>query len=149
MSVDTSRAAVASPVAALPCTHAIPTLTYADAPAAIRWLVETLGADARTVHHAPDGTVAHAELWFGEGCVMLGSQSSGSPLPDSTGRASVYLVLASREAVDALHARAEAAGARMAIALRDTDYGSRDFACLDPEGNAWCFGTYAPAGSPA
>lgn len=147
MPTATSRAAD-SPAAAVPCTHAIPALTYAGAPAAIRWLVETLGADARTVHPGPDGTIAHAELWFGDGCVMLGSRTPGNPLPDGTGRTSVYLVLASRDAVDALHGRATAAGARIAIALRDTDYGSRDFACLDPEGNAWCFGTYAPAARP-
>lgn len=24
------------------------------------------------------------------------------------------------------------------------DYGSRDFACRDPEGNLWSFGTYWP-----
>lgn len=130
--------------AAIPCTHAIPGLTYADAPAAIRWLVDALGAEARTVHAGPDGTVAHAELWFGAGCVMLGSRRTDGALPDGAGRSSVYLVLASRDAVDAMHGRAVAAGARLAITLRDTDYGSRDFACLDPEGNAWCFGTYAP-----
>jgi len=28
--------------------------------------------------------------------------------------------------------------------LTDTDYGSRDFAVRDPEGNIWSFGTYAP-----
>jgi len=26
--------------------------------------------------------------------------------------------------------------------LHDTDYGSRDFALRDPEGNRWSFGTY-------
>jgi uncharacterized glyoxalase superfamily protein PhnB len=26
--------------------------------------------------------------------------------------------------------------------LHDTDYGSRDFAVRDPEGNRWSFGTY-------
>ena len=30
------------------------------------------------------------------------------------------------------------------MALHDTDYGSRDFACRDPEGNLWSFGTYRP-----
>ena len=29
--------------------------------------------------------------------------------------------------------------------LHDTDYGSRDFAVLDPEGNRWSFGTYRGA----
>jgi uncharacterized glyoxalase superfamily protein PhnB len=28
--------------------------------------------------------------------------------------------------------------------LTDTDYGSRDFAVRDPEGNHWSFGTYEP-----
>jgi len=29
--------------------------------------------------------------------------------------------------------------------LHDTDYGSRDYAARDPEGNVWSFGTYRPA----
>ena len=30
------------------------------------------------------------------------------------------------------------------MGLTDTDYGSRDFICRDPEGYVWCFGTYWP-----
>ena len=29
-------------------------------------------------------------------------------------------------------------------ALNETDYGSREFSALDPEGNVWSFGTYQP-----
>jgi uncharacterized glyoxalase superfamily protein PhnB len=49
---------------------------------------------------------------------------------------------------DALFARATAAGAEVLTELTDTDYGSRDFAVRDPEGNRWYFGTYrgAPVG---
>ena len=130
--------------APLPATHAIPCLTYDDAPGAIRWLVEVLGAEARHVYPGSGDTVAHAELWFGAACVMLGSRKD-SGLPDGTGRGTVYLVVATPEAVDALHARAAASGTRIVNALRDTDYGSREFACRDPEGNAWSIGTYAPA----
>ena len=43
---------------------------------------------------------------------------------------------------DALFARAVAAGAEVIAGLHDTDYGSRDFAVRDPEGNRWSFGTY-------
>jgi uncharacterized glyoxalase superfamily protein PhnB len=43
---------------------------------------------------------------------------------------------------DGLFARATAAGAKVLRELHDTDYGSRDFAVLDPEGNLWSFGTY-------
>jgi len=133
------------PATARAITHAIPCLTYRDAPAAIRWLVDVLGAEARQVHAGPDGTVAHAELWFGSACVMLGSSKHDGRLPDGTGRGTVYLVLPTRDAVDARHAAAVAAGASITIALHDTDYGSHDFACRDPEGNAWSLGTYVPA----
>jgi hypothetical protein len=44
--------------------------------------------------------------------------------------------------VDALHARAADAGAEITRAPQDTDYGSREFALRDPEGNTWSFGTY-------
>jgi uncharacterized glyoxalase superfamily protein PhnB len=43
---------------------------------------------------------------------------------------------------DALYARAKAAGAEIIRAPFDTEYGSRDFAARDPEGNLWSFGTY-------
>ena len=32
--------------------------------------------------------------------------------------------------------------------LVDQDYGSREYAAVDDEGNVWCFGTYRP-GIPA
>jgi uncharacterized glyoxalase superfamily protein PhnB len=43
---------------------------------------------------------------------------------------------------DGLFAQATAAGAEVIMPLHDTDYGSRDFAVRDPEGNRWSFGTY-------
>jgi uncharacterized glyoxalase superfamily protein PhnB len=132
-------------VPAVRATHAIPCLRYADATAAIAWLVDVLGAEARQVHRGADGTVAHAELWFGDGCVMLGSMRDDALPPTRPGQAAVYVVAGSAAAVDALHARAVAAGASIVISLRDTDFGSHDFGCLDPEGNFWGFGTYAPA----
>src|SRR4028119_1591838 len=65
------------------CPPAAPALAYADAHAAIAWLVDALGADARTVHTDPSGrTVVHAELWFGDACVMLGTMR-GEALPPS------------------------------------------------------------------
>ena len=45
---------------------------------------------------------------------------------------------------DALYARAEAAGAEVTMELTDREYGSRDFAVRDLEGNQWNFGTYEP-----
>jgi uncharacterized glyoxalase superfamily protein PhnB len=133
------------------CTHTIPCLAYADAHAAIDWLTTVLGAEARAVYPAPDGrTVAHAELWFGGACLMMGSlkPDAGRP-PTVPGQGVVYLVVDGAASVDALHARAVEGGARIVIPLQDTDYGSRDFGCLDLEGNFFSFGTYLPARAPA
>jgi uncharacterized glyoxalase superfamily protein PhnB len=127
-------------------THAIPCLSYERAHDAIGWLVDVFGAEARHVYEGPGDTVAHAELWFGDACVMCGSLSDRGFPPTVPGESSIYVVVSSAEAVDALHARAVTAGARIAYGPRDTDYGSHDFGCLDLEGNFWGFGTYAPAG---
>ncbi|HSK55486.1 MAG TPA: VOC family protein, partial [Jiangellales bacterium] len=79
--------------------------------------------------------------WPEGGGVMLGSVREGGVLdglPPGTG--SVYVVVTDP---DELFARATAAGATVVRALRDEDYGSRDFVVRDPEGVFWCFGTYA------
>jgi uncharacterized glyoxalase superfamily protein PhnB len=64
----------------------------------------------------------------------------GSDNPMGKGRA-IYIAI---EDADAGFARAKAAGADILMGLTDTDYGSRDFICRDPEGYVWCFGTYWP-----
>lgn len=125
-------------------THAIPSMRYADARAGIDWLVATLGADAHAVYPGPDGKIMHAELWFGKGCVMIGSLKADGTPPTLPGQGSVYIVADSAASVDALYDRAVAAGATIVATPRDTDYGSHDFGCADPEGNYWNVGTYVP-----
>ena len=51
----------------------IPCLRYRDAPAAIKWLCATFGFEKHLVVPNDDGTIAHAQLSFGNGMVMLGS----------------------------------------------------------------------------
>ena len=120
-----------------------PCLSYADAPAAIRFLVDVLGFEERASYPGErEGQVAHAELrWPEGGGVMLGSARSGGPdVPAGTG-----LVYVQTADPDALHARAVAGGAVVVLELRDQDYGSREFAVRDPEGVVWSFGTYGGA----
>jgi uncharacterized glyoxalase superfamily protein PhnB len=118
----------------------IPTLQYDDAAAAIAFLTDALGFERHAVHADEHGRVAHAELRFGDGMVMLGDVR-----PDDdrfrTGHAVTYVVV---DDPDAVHARAVAAGAEVAMPPTDQGYGSRDVAILDPEGNVWSFGTYRP-----
>ena len=123
-----------------------PTLRYRDAHAAIDWLERALGFERRAVHQDDAGNVVHAELDFRGGLVMLGSarnpaEGGFQEIAPPPGSSSVYVVI---DDPDALHDRAKAAGAEIVRELVDLDYGSRDFAVRDPEGNLWNFGTYDP-----
>jgi uncharacterized glyoxalase superfamily protein PhnB len=120
-----------------------PTLRANDARGLIRFLVEALGFEEVVVYGEGD-RVDHAQLaWPPGGGVMLGSvrpdEEWGVTKP---GNFSAYVVT---DNPDALHARAVAHGAKVTHELYDTDYGSRDFAIEDPEGNRWSFGTYPGA----
>jgi uncharacterized glyoxalase superfamily protein PhnB len=129
-----------------PAATVWPALRYADAPAAIRFLVDAFGfEETLVVTGETDGVVVHAELrWPPGGGVMLGStaytEGVHAELPAGTG--SSYAVT---DEPDALFDRATAAGAEVVQGLRDEDYGSRGFTVRDAEGNFWSFGTYRGA----
>jgi uncharacterized glyoxalase superfamily protein PhnB len=98
------------------------------------------------VHEGDDGIVQHAELGFRGGLVMLGavrdpSENDFAKIAPPPGTSAVYVVV---DDPDALHDRVVAAGGEIVMPLHDLDYGSRDFAARDPEGNLWSFGTYSP-----
>ena len=123
-----------------------PALRYADAHAAIDFLCKAFGFERLAVYESGN-TVEHAELALGNSIIMLGSMRDVGSVhfvtPKEAGgvTGSIYIGI---ENVDAHHDRAVAAGARVVRPLTDEDYGSRDYMCLDPEGNVWSFGTYAP-----
>jgi len=51
----------------------IPTLRYYDARGAIDWLCEAFGFETHLVVPGENGTIAHEQLVFGNGMIMLGS----------------------------------------------------------------------------
>jgi uncharacterized glyoxalase superfamily protein PhnB len=125
-----------------------PAMRYTDARAAITWLVKTFGFEEAVCYPGDDGSVAHAELRFHDGMVMLGSvRDDGYPIkpPAQLGglTASIYVAVPAAE-IDAHYARTKAAGARLHSEIHDTDYGSRDYSAFDLEGYLWTFGTYRP-----
>ena len=126
--------------------HIIPCLRYADAPAAIAWLKKAFGFTETMVVPGPDGTIAHAQLAFGSGMIMLGSAQDDalalkSPCDLGGITQTIYVIV---ENADAHYARAVLAGAEIVRDLEDTPYGSREYAARDPEGHLWNFGTYRP-----
>jgi uncharacterized glyoxalase superfamily protein PhnB len=81
--------------------------------------------------------------------IMLGSQkddayAKGYKSPAEIGGAETRCAYVVVSDVEAVYARAEAAGAVIARPLQNTDYGSREFALRDPEGHSWSLGTYDP-----
>lgn len=117
------------------------TLQAQDAGALLIYLTETFGFRL-TARYDDGDAVGHAELLWPEGAggVMLGSYREGREWSRKPGTAGTYIVVTD---VDALHERAQKAGAEVISAVTDTDYGSREFTVKDPEGNLWSFGTYA------
>jgi uncharacterized glyoxalase superfamily protein PhnB len=117
-----------------------PTLRATDAPALVAFLVEAFGFEETVSYPDDDGGIAHAQLdWPLGGGVMLGSERDDDAGPFGPGVFSCYVVT---DDPDALRERALAAGAKLLREVSTTDYGSRDVAFADPEGNRWFFGTY-------
>ncbi len=128
-------------------TTVVPALRYRDAPKAIDWLCRALGFERHAVYEDGQGGIAHAQLSFGNGMIMLGSArddewSRHLALPDEVGgRVTVSLCLTVRD-VDAHCAQARAAGAVIIQEPEDKDYGGRGYGLLDLEGNCWWIGSY-------
>jgi len=128
----------------------ISSLRYKDAHAAIAWLEKAFGFVRHAVYDGPEGTVAHAELRFGTGMIMLGSSTNASPHghlyatpSDIGGRVTSPLYLIS-ENCGAMYASAKAAGAEIVMELKIMDYGGQAFTVRDPEGYLWSVGQYDP-----
>ena len=130
-----------------------PGLRYRDAPAAIDWLCKAFGFEPLLVVPADGDLVAHAQLTCGNGMIMLGSHIEEDEWgkvvrpPDSTEAPCTSSICVVVDDADIHHDRAVAAGARVIRDLQDEDYGGRGYACRDPEGQVWYFGTYNPWGS--
>lgn len=127
----------------------IPGLRYSDAARAVDWLCDAFGFEKHLVVPGEDDTIAHAQLTFGNGMIMLGSARDddyGQILVQPTateGRVtqSPYVIV---DDVDAHHARAAAAGAEIVMPPEDQPYGGRLYQCRDIEGHLWNFGSYDP-----
>ena len=126
----------------------IPTLRYRDAAKAIEWLCAAFGMTQQLVVPGEDGTIAHAQLRYNNGMIMLGTvrdDEFGKLLaPVIHGQPVTSAIHVVVEDVDAHHAKATENGAVTITAPEDQPYGGRYYACRDVEGYVWSFGTYDP-----
>jgi uncharacterized glyoxalase superfamily protein PhnB len=116
---------------------------------AVDWLCGTFGFKRHQVVAGEGGVTLYAHLTFGNHMIMVlpvGTSDLARFMkqPDEIGGAetqSCYIVV---DDADAHYRNAKAAGADIILDINDDDHGGRGYACRDPEGHIWSFGTYDP-----
>jgi uncharacterized glyoxalase superfamily protein PhnB len=126
-------------------TRLVVAVRYRNVPAAIVWLCAALDFREHDVLTAEDGTILRAQLTFGNDMIMLlpvadpsSTQPAEMPRAD---RQSCYFVV---DDADAHYSTAKAAGADIILDIGELEHDGRGYACRDPEGHVWSFGTYDP-----
>ncbi len=122
-----------------------PYLSYRDAAAAMEWLAEAFGFTTVTDFRDLDGNVMHAEMGFGNGAIMLGTSATDRTAADLHAKPAEHGIYVYVSDVDAHYQRAKAAGAHIVFSPEDTEWGTRRYRALDPEGYEWSFGDYRPS----
>jgi PhnB protein len=120
-----------------------PHLAVRGAAAAILFYRDAFGAEELYRNATPDGaTVVHAELLLGDSRFFVNDEfpEHGVTSPLSVGGASVTLHVYVDD-VDAVFARAAAAGAKILVAPADQFWGDRYGILEDPFGHRWSFAT--------
>jgi uncharacterized glyoxalase superfamily protein PhnB len=114
---------------------------YKDPLAALDWLAHAFGFERSMLITNRDGSFGHAEMTFGDGYIMVGSEwAAYTASPESTGGKNTQILHVQLDAgIDAHYARARAAGAAIVREPNDEFYGDRVYSARDPEGHVWTF----------
>jgi PhnB protein len=126
-----------------------PYLIVTDGAAAIAFYEAAFGARTRLRLDRPDGKIGHAELDIGDSVVMLADEHPpmGALGPAAYGGSPVSLHLYVED-VDAVAAKAVAAGAAIKRPVENQFYGDRLGTLVDPFGHIWHISTHIEDVSP-
>jgi uncharacterized glyoxalase superfamily protein PhnB len=110
---------------------------------------KAFGFSVRDKMLGPDGLIRHAEMTFDDAVIMFAPEAAYG----GKAKAPVSLSLEVQpvgmyvfcEDVDALHARAVAAGAKSDKGPENMPWGDRYCNLIDPDGHSWWFATRMPA----
>src|SRR5438552_2438446 len=116
----------------------IPMLVCRDVAAEIEFCKSALGAVELGRRAGPDGAAAHALMTISGAMVIIEAQwptlASRAPQPDGGSPVVIYVYVAD---VDAVVARAVAAGARILLEVTNQFWGDRTGRIIDPAGHVW------------
>ena len=120
-----------------------PYLSIRGAAAAMEFYRKAFGAKEIMRMPGPKGDVGHAEIQLGGSRIMIADEYPEIDFlsPKSRGGTTVTLHVYVKD-VDALVARAVAAGARITQPVQDKFYGDRTGTLEDPFGHVWHFATH-------
>ena len=117
-----------------------PYLIVNDATRALAFYKQAFGAVETMRFDAPGGKIAHAEIRIGAGGVMLADEMDDYRGPLALGGTPVSMMFYVPD-VDAVFARAIAAGAKAMRPVVDQFYGDRSGTLVDPFGHVWTIST--------
>ena len=119
--------------------HLSSALFYRDPRAALAWLEKAFGFELTMLLETAEGDVAHSQMSYGDGTIMVGSEwSEIHRSPASVeGKNTQTVHIQVDEDVDAHCARARQAGAVIDAEPETQFYGDRTYRCRDPEGHIW------------
>ena len=128
-----------------------PALVYKDPRAALQFLEDAFGFEPFMIIKDSGGTILHAEMRFGDGLIMVGSEwDARTKAPSNTSGANTQTIhVHLTEDINAHCARARNAGATIVVEPADQFYGDRTYRALDPEGHLWTFGQTVKTVTPA
>ena len=128
---------------------ATPYLIIKNAAKAIEFYKQAFGAKETMRFPAPGGKIGHAEIRIGDSAIMMADEfpEKGVRSPESFGGSAVMILLYVED-VDAVTARAIAAGAKSVRPVQDQFYGDRSGTIADPFGHVWTISTHKEDVSP-
>lgn len=120
-----------------------PYLIVRDAERALAFYTQAFGAVELFRHKGPAGKIGHAEVRIGDTVIMLADEAPDhdAHAPAKFGGSPVSLHLYCED-VDAVAARAVAAGAKVKRPVADQFYGDRLGTLEDPFGHTWHVSTH-------
>jgi len=124
---------------------------YEEPGKAIDWICSAFGFEVRLKIEAEGGRIAHSELTYGEGLIMVGEAKKEGRAewvyrrsPKSIGGANTQSMMVFVDDVEAHCKRARDSGAKIVTEPKTTDYGEeywtdRGYEAEDIEGHHWWF----------